>query len=457
MNNNINFLKLSELSQRIEDAINHQFSDSFFWVIAEISGHKFYANTDRHYFDLVEKLENSNTETAKIKSKSWSDGSQAIADFEKVTGQKFQNGIQVLVQVKVEYHKVYGLSCTLYNIDSSYTLGNIEKQKQATLLKLLNDNPEHIQLINSEYFTKNKSLKFNSVIQKIALVTSNNSEGYHDFMDTLLKNQYQYTIYVDTYFSSVQGIDAEKELCKTFLQIFDSGQKYDAVVLIRGGGSKTDFMVFDTYNLSRIVARFPVPIITGIGHFQDISIVDLMAHTHTKTPTKSAEFIIAHNRYFEERMLEFEKRLVILTKNKLNSENLLLQTFGNALSSKTFELIKNNSNKIERIKGAIDLKSRFNIEQQQNKLIRIAEELKYQTKQVFDQKRNKIEHIESIIKASNPKNILKRGFAILKDEEDKIVYHTDQLKKLKTLNIETYHTKLNVSVNKVEENEGFEN
>ena len=125
------YYKLSELSQKIEEVISEQFSDSFFWVLAEVSGHKFYANTDRHYFDLVEKIENSNTETAKIKTKSWTEGSNAIKEFEHITGQKFENGLQILAQVKVEYHKIFGLSLTLYNIDSSYTLGNIERQKKS--------------------------------------------------------------------------------------------------------------------------------------------------------------------------------------------------------------------------------------------------------------------------------------------------------------------------------------
>src|SRR5690606_28233649 len=184
---------------------------------------------------------------------------------------------------------VYGLSLTLIDLDPNFTLGNLERLRKETLRRLVQENPDHVSLVKDQYVTRNKQLKLNCVIQRIALIGSPRSEGYTDFVHTMDHNQFGYTFAIDYYYSAVQGVSAEHELVKTLLQVYEKSKQspYDCVVITRGGGAKTDFLVFDTYALSRIVARFPIPIITGIGHHKDVSIVDLMAHTPTKTPTKA--------------------------------------------------------------------------------------------------------------------------------------------------------------------------
>ncbi|HEX8515170.1 MAG TPA: exodeoxyribonuclease VII large subunit [Bacteroidia bacterium] len=303
----IQHIKLSDLTKKVEEAIKNTFGSEFYWIVAEISTHKFYPNNDRHYFEFIEKVEGEMDPVAKVKGVSWQSGSQCIKLFEKDTGQVFTNGVQVLVKVKVEYQSAFGLQLVLLDIDSSFTLGNLEKQRRETLERLVKENPDSIKKIGEEYFTKNKAIKLNAVIQNIAIIGSPNSEGYTDFTHTITNNQFHYKFAIDIYQSSVQGMEAEKELVNKLVFVFQNSTKYDCVVIIRGGGAKTDFLVFDTYNLARAVARFPIPIITGLGHHKDVSVVDLMVHTSTKTPTKAAEFIISHNRAFED-SIQFFKR-----------------------------------------------------------------------------------------------------------------------------------------------------
>lgn len=442
---NQNYISLSDLNQKIEEHINLHFSDLFFWVVAEVSSHKFYQNSDRHYFDLVEKSKDSNIETAKIKAKSWHDGSEAIKIFEEKTGQKFQNGLQVLVQVKVEYHKIYGLSLTLYNIDSSYTLGNIERQKQATLLKLITENADFIKLINNEYYTKNKQLNIPSVIQKIALIASPNSEGYHDFIHTLLNNQFKYTFSVDHYFSSVQGGDAERELVNKLINIYESKVEYDIVVLVRGGGAKIDFMVFDSYMLSKAVAKFPIPIITGIGHHQDVSIVDLMAHTSTKTPTKVAEYIIANNRTFEEKIAILEKKLIINLQKTIQSNQEFLQSSRNTINLYTYEVIKHHSIRLNSLRQDLISASNYNVRSNQKDLVNLKLALVSNANTLLKNQFNVIKNIEVLNKTADPRNILKRGFSIL-TKDDKIVFKHEDLKDLNNINIETFESEIKASI-----------
>ena len=315
----INYIKLSDLTRQIADHIKLSFGQQYYWIVAEISGHKFYPNQDRHYFDFVEKIEGQNAETAKVKGIAWSGGAQSIHSFEEVTAQKFSNGIQILALVRVEFHAIHGFSLILTEIDPSFTLGNLERQRRETLLKLVASNPGVISIVGEEFLTRNKGLTLPAVMQKIALIASQNSEGYNDFVHTMKANQYGYKFHVDEYRSSVQGALAENELVDTLIKIYNSGIPYDCVVIVRGGGAKTDFLVFDTYRVALAVARFPIPVITGIGHHKDVSITDLMAHTVTKTPTKSAEFIISHARSFEEGMMQLQKNSIIRAQQLLSN------------------------------------------------------------------------------------------------------------------------------------------
>ena len=287
-------LSLSELASKIRGVISDSFSGKHFWVVAEISGHKFYKESNRHYLDLVEKLSGQNSETAKIRTTVWSESAAKIRNFEEQTGQQFKDGLQVLVMVRVEFHIVYGLSLFIEEIDHSFTMGNLQRQRLLTLKKLVDESQGKIRYENGVYHTPNKACVLKSVLQKIALVASANSEGLHDFMNNIRHNKFGYTFQIDHYQSSVQGAVAENELKRTMIRIYESGIQYDCVVIIRGGGAKTDFLAFDTYGISLAVARFPIPVITGIGHFRDVSVTDLMAHVSTNAPTKAAEIGRAH-------------------------------------------------------------------------------------------------------------------------------------------------------------------
>ncbi|HNP47843.1 MAG TPA: exodeoxyribonuclease VII large subunit [Bacteroidia bacterium] len=431
-------LKLSDLTRKVEQTIRQTFGEEFFWVVAEISGHKFYPNQDRHYFEFVEKLEGSSVETAKLKGIAWTQGAQAIRLFENGTGQLFGNGLQVLAKVKLDYHIVFGLQLILLDIDHSFTLGNLEKQRRQTLLRLVHENPDFIRFENGEYRTLNKEKEFGQVIQHIALIASPNSEGYTDFIHTLRSNEFGYTFDVDNYFSSVQGGEAERELIQTLVSIYSSQKAYDAVVMIRGGGAKTDFLVFDTYALSRAVAKFPIPLITGLGHHKDVSIVDLMANTNTKTPTKSAEFIISHNRKFEDKILETRQRVVIRIQQSLS----LQQQRINAINSRLIDCAKNSlvlqkedlhqhrqsildetknilfskHKQLDQQLNLLSTKPRMIAQQGKLELNNLIDRIHTFTEKYFITQEGSLNHFSAIVKIMSPSSILQRGFAIVQSK-----------------------------------------
>ncbi|MCG3165636.1 MAG: Exodeoxyribonuclease 7 large subunit [Bacteroidia bacterium] len=343
--------------------------------------------------------------------------------------------MQVLVKVKVEFHTAYGFSLVLHDIDQSFTLGNIEKQRRETLLKLVAENPSFIHKVGEEYITANKKLKLNTVIQNIAIIGSPNSEGYTDFTHTISNNKFGYKFSIDIYQSSVQGAEAEKELINKLIAIYNSNKKYECVVIIRGGGAKTDFLVFDTYNLSRAVAKFPIPIITGIGHHKDVSIVDLMVSVSTKTPTKAAEFIISHNHDFEDSVLLLQKAVVIKSQQllsnsqqKLNACNLIilnksrtfishykdqLTNFNQVIINKTKTILYNRQTNLISLLNQLLSKPQILTANKTSDLNNLISNLKIFSSKYYINQRGYIGHYVSIVKLMSPKNILKKGFAIV--------------------------------------------
>ncbi|HRH65368.1 MAG TPA: exodeoxyribonuclease VII large subunit [Bacteroidia bacterium] len=462
-------LKLSDLARKVGQAIRQSFGDEFFWVVAEISGHKFYPNQDRHYFEFVEKLEGSTLETAKLKGIAWTQGARAIRLFESETGQIFTNGLQVLARVKLDYHIVFGMQLILHDIDHTFTLGNLEKQRRQTLLRLARENPEFIKFEEGEYRTLNKTLEFRPVIQHIALIASPNSEGYTDFIHTLRNNQYGFTFDVDNYYSSVQGGEAEQELIQTLISVFNTRKAYDAVVMIRGGGAKTDFLVFDTYNLSRTIAKFPIPVITGLGHHKDVSIVDLMANTNTKTPTKSAEFIISHNRFFEEKILNIRQHAIIKTQQTLSfhqqrinamnsrlidrSKNVIaehkdvLSHFRQSIVDESRNILYANRRDLDKEMNLLSTRPRMIASNCRNDLEHISTRLQSFAGRYLEEQKNTINHFVSIVRIMSPTSILQRGFAMVK-AQGKIVKDTSSIEPGMEITVSMADAELISTVNK---------
>lgn len=428
-------IKLSELNSLIQETIANRFSTLRYWVVADVTNHSFKADKRYHNFDLVEKDRDSNSIIAKIAGKAWGGGSVSISDFERHTGQKFTNNIHVLVQIAVEYHPLYGLSINLLDIDTNFTLGVLEQKRIETLERLVLKNA-FIKKVGDFYQTKNSLLKLNSVIQRITLLSSANSAGSEDFRHTLEVNNFGYTFYVDVYHTIVQGENNSKLFLEKLLEIYYSNIPYDAVVITRGGGAQTDFLIFDDYHIGRAVAKFPIPIITGIGHQKNVTIVDLMSHTQTKTPTKAAEFIIAHNRNFELNMLSFQKSILIKSQQLFLSNYQLLGKLNSAVVNNTRTILTHRKDEITVVNQITINSSKSILFNHHRALITITAQILSKPKiivcnrindikntisnlktfynQYQKNKRGYLGHYVSIIKMMSPENILKKGYAIVR-------------------------------------------
>jgi exodeoxyribonuclease VII large subunit len=375
-------LRLSDLAALIDQTLYSKFGPNTFWVKAETSDIKNYFDRQYCFLTLVEK--DANSTIAKMDAVIWRQQYHIIKDFSKATGISFDKNISLLMRVQVGFNAQYGLRLQILELDSGFTLGAIELQRQATLMQLVEKNPKTISLTNGAYVTLNAKLMLPMVLQKIALITAPGSDGERDFKHELMHNALGYYFEVDSYLTQIQGKDADKAILGQLDLILNIGKKYDLVAIVRGGGSQLDFSAFDTYDLGLKIATFPIPVVAGIGHERNVSIADLMCFSSLKTPTKAASFIIEHNSIFEQQIDRLKSRLVYVADG----------------------IIQTSKNNIER--ASVALKNAAVI--------------------FFKDKHNALNQKTLTIKLLDPSNVLARGYAILQNK-DGIIMQADKLKK----------------------------
>jgi exodeoxyribonuclease VII large subunit len=406
-------IRLSQLTQTILTTVEDAFAGKQFWVVADVTSHSFKADKNYHNLELVEKDTASNAIVAKMAAKAWGSGSAKIAEFEKHTEQKFTNNLQVLTLVSVGFHQQYGLTLTIIDVDTAYTLGRLEQQRNATLEQLVMRNP-FINKDGEVFITHNNTLKLNPVLQRIALISSSVSAGSEDFTHTLSHNAFGYTFAVDNFYTTVQGDRNAGQFLDKLLEVYHSGIPYDAVVIARGGGAQTDFLIFDNYRIARAIAKFPIPVITGIGHQKNQTITDMMAHTQTKTPTKAAEFIIAHNKAFEDRLYSMQKDIVISTQKLLSAKAEKLTSLQHSVATNIRSLLYRKERDLNNAAAQFIAQPKIIVNNRHNDLKILAAAIKAGTLQYLKNKTGTIENTAALVQLMSPDNILKKGYAIIK-------------------------------------------
>ncbi|HSI90781.1 MAG TPA: exodeoxyribonuclease VII large subunit, partial [Adhaeribacter sp.] len=282
-------LTLFQLQNKIRETLEEAFPASY-WVVAEISEVRVHGS-GHCYLTLTEKdSRNQNNLIAQAKGTIWRNNYREISSyFESQTGHKLKGGLKILFNASLRFHELYGFSLDILDIDPNYTIGDLARQKQETLKKL-----EANGLLE-----KNKNRFLTEVPPRIAVISSAPAAGYGDFMDQLNKNPYGYHFETTLFEASVQGNEAAASVRQALRLVERQQERFDAVVLIRGGGAQTDLLCFDDYELCAAIGNFPLPVLTGIGHERDETIADLVAHSRLKTPTAVAAFLIDQFLTFE--------------------------------------------------------------------------------------------------------------------------------------------------------------
>ncbi len=413
---------LSQVTSIIEDRVEKMFPSAF-WVKAEMNKLNHNGFSGHAYPELVEKV-NGKVVSEMRATMFRSVYQKSNAQFEQILNQPLQDGINVLLLVKIKFSSIYGMSLNVLDIDPSFTLGELEKEKLQTIQRLKKEG----------IFESNKKLEYPVLMQRLAVITAESSKGYSDFKSVLLENASGYDFYLHVFPATMQGDAAPPSILKQLERIKKVLIHFDAVVIIRGGGGEVGMTCYNDYHLSKEVALFPVPIFSGIGHSTNLTVVEQVSSQHGITPTQTAQYFINHLAEVEKPLVsayeiirdeipsiieEQKVRISIaarevrsITRMRVSQEtheylkkryklkesisefvtslsfkqNQLTQNLTNALTSKIHNQVSNQLTLLQNLKFSIDAYTKNKVQDLQNK--------------------------QELIRLMDPQNILKRGYSI---------------------------------------------
>lgn len=416
MSNERQELSLLELNNRVKIAVTASFPQTC-WVRAEMSDVRTNAASGHCYLEFIEKNAVSGQLVARTRASIWAKTFRMLKPyFEMETGQQFASGLKVLVKVSVEFHELYGYSLTVLDIDPAYTLGDMLRRRMEIVRQLKEDG----------VFTLNKELPFPVLPRRIAVITSSTAAGYEDFLNQLEHNKAGFPFYTKLFPALMQGERTEESVIAALDRIYQYTDYFDVVVIIRGGGATSDLNSFDSYLLAANCAQFPLPVITGIGHERDDTILDMVAHTRMKTPTAVAEFLIEQMAQAASELEDLQQEVSGLASDILLKQKNFLQLLASRLPAVAISRIERSRLQLQVLGGKLPVAASALLMQRRSSLDAWLLHLKnYGTARLTDHSRF-LELTEQFIKMASPDYLLKRGYSLAL-KEGKIIKNADGL------------------------------
>lgn len=334
---------LRQLNLLVREAIEDALPDEY-WVEAELSECR--ENSGHCYMELIEKDERSNTPVARASAKCWRQTWMMVKPyFERTTGQPLRAGMKVLLRVYAQFHETYGFSWIVSDIDPTYTLGDMARKRQEIIR----------QLKEEGVFDLQRELRIPTFAQRIAVISAQNAAGYGDFCRQLEDNDYGFRFDVQLFPAIMQGEQVEQSVISALNQIYNlhSPLNFDVVVIIRGGGATADLSGFDTLALAENVAQFPIPIITGIGHERDESILDMVANTRVKTPTAAAALLIDNLLRVLERLDDASQRISYAVNQRISNQKTKIATMTTLIPTIALRVVGDQRHRIELLENRL--------------------------------------------------------------------------------------------------------
>jgi len=372
-------LSLSELNRRVKSAIRDYLPETY-WIRAETSDVR--RNQNGHcYLEFIEKDAATHSIVAKARGMIWSNVFQMLSlYFERESGQPFTSGLNVLVRVSAEFHELYGFSLTVVDIDPSFTVGEIARNRQLVLK----------QLEEEGVLTLNRELPLAELANRIAVISSPTAAGYEDFRDQLSQNPGGFAFYTRLFPAVMQGDRSEASIIAALEKVFQYSHLFDAVAVIRGGGATSDLSCFDSYPVATNVAQFPLPVVSGIGHERDVTVLDHVAHTRAKTPTAVAEFFITHLTRTAAELIDFQERIISESETVMVREQSALFTLSKEVIHQSTLLLQREIAVIAQLSGT----------------------LRHSLRQLLQREHHFVESRQQYVQMVSPEHILRRGYTL---------------------------------------------
>ena len=410
-----NGITLSEFNSRIERTLNGDTQLFNQWVIAETSDLRL--NRSGHcYTELIEKDARGET-VAKMGAAIWAGNySKLYNKFLKATGQVLATGMKVLVNVSVSYHRLYGMKVVINDIDPSYTMGDMERQRQEILNRLKAEG----------IIDMNKQLPFPQVPQRIAVISAEGAAGYGDFMNQLLGNPYGLQFYTCLFNAVMQGAQTVPTVLAALDRINAHQELFDCVVIIRGGGATSELNSFDNYDLAANVAQFPLPVIVGIGHERDVTVLDYVAGKRVKTPTAAAEWLILQGTNALAHLNELQDAVVTAVRDTVSQAREHLAYFTSMIPATARRIIDTNRIRLDNNAKNIPVAANGLIANQRTRLNHAVERIGDVIAVAMQREQLRLQALQDKATLLSPDNTLKRGYALVR-KGDKCVTAADQV------------------------------
>ena len=408
-------LSLFELNSLVADVINTTMSRSY-WVEAELSEVR--ENRGHCYMELIEKNENSNVPIARASAKCWSNIWSAIKPyFIRITGQQIRAGMKVMLQVHAQFHPQYGFSWIVDDINPEYTMGDMMRKRQEIIRQLKEEGVYDLQ----------KELSLPLFAQRIAVISSATAAGYGDFCNQLESNELGLYFHVELFPAIMQGDNVESSIIASLNHINNREEEFDCVVIIRGGGATADLSGFDTLGLAENVANFPLPIITGIGHERDESILDMVSYRRVKTPTAAAAYLINHLTSTLIRVENAQSTIIDYVKKALEIENMRIKHIG-AQIPVLFSIVRTKQEaRLESLFQRLFTASKELMKQSDFLLLSFQQRVQPAVRGRLSSEHHRLDLLEHRARLLDPTLLLKRGYSITL-HNGKAIHNANDLK-----------------------------
>ncbi len=394
-------LTLYELNSRVRAGIASSLPGAC-WVQAELSDVR--PNASGHcYLEFIQKEPKGNRLVAKARGVIWSNVYHLLKPyFEAATGQALAAGIQVLVKVTAGFHELHGFSLTVTDIDPTYTLGDMARRRREILSRLQAEG----------VLSLNKELTLPLLARRIAVISSATAAGYGDFCDQLEQNPYGFAFRARLFPAVMQGERTAPSIIAALNAVNDRRDDWDVVVIIRGGGATSDLSGFDTYDLAANCAQFPLPIITGIGHERDDTVIDSVAYMRVKTPTAAAEFLINHLHDTAETLESHASAIRQIVSTRMEREKTRLLRLVERIPMQARARLKDAHYRRERLAKRLETALRTRLADENHRMQSAGTQLKVVLLRRMAAEQHRLALLEQQVKTASPEHLLRRGYSI---------------------------------------------
>lgn len=391
---------LLEISRSLESVISKTYAKSY-WIKAEIAKLNHYTHSGHCYPELVEK-EGSKV-LAQIRSTIWAGNFDRInKKFQETTRENLKDGMTVLLLAKVGFHPVYGISLNISDIEPTFTLGEMARERNESIRRLQKEG----------VFYNNKSLALPVLPKRIAIISVETSKGYHDFTKIIAENTWGYRYFHLLFPALMQGDGSVKSIKTQLTRIKKAIGHFDVVIIIRGGGGDIGLSSYDNYTLAKAVATFPIPVLSGIGHATNETVVEMVAHANKITPTDLAYFLIQQFHNFSVRIQESKKAIRLETAKLIQSHKSTMNALAQQLQKNTTIVINTENDRLKHVSNSLKYKPFQVLNDGIGRVNNLAKELDIYSRQKIKSEQNHMALLNEKVNLLKPENILKRGYSI---------------------------------------------